>query len=119
MRKLTLTRPKRFYDKWNSNYIVVGIPQDELAEYTGLRQYALGFDEALIKSTQPVYQIDPGATIRIEVPSKAFFVYGCYLDSSGIRFGPVLEVQAGEKNLDVEVHTRIGLRQNNVILTLT
>jgi len=117
MRKLTIARKKQFLGKWMDYYLVIGIPQDELAEYTGVKKHALGFPEGLLKGSGQIFAIANDKNITMKVSTESFLLYGCYFDSTGIRFGEELRIEAGESDLALEMRTKMGLSANKITLS--
>ena len=118
MRKITAHRKKSFLGKWLDYYLIIDIPQDELAEFTGVKKFALGFDEGLVKGHNQFQQIGNDKDIRFDAPEKAFMIYGVYFDSAGMRFGPVLQVPAGKEDLSLTVSTKMGLSANKIVISI-
>ena len=119
MRKITVHRKKNFLGKWLDYYLIIDIPQNELAEYTGVKKFAMGFDEGLVKSNNQFFKIANGETVIFEIPESESIIYAVYFDSAGIRFGPELSIVAGRDDLSLECVTKMGLSANKVVLTLT
>jgi len=117
MRKLSIARKKQFLGKWMDYYLVIDIPQDELAEYTGVKKYALGFSEGLLKGSGQIFAIANDKKVSMKVGTEGFLIYGCYFDSAGIRFGEELYIEAGESDLTLEMCTKMGLSANKIILS--
>ena len=117
MRKLSIVRKKSLLGKWMDYYLVIDIPQNELAEYTGVKKYALGFSEGLLKGSSQIFAIAPDKSIHMKVTTEAFTLYAVYFDSTGIRFGEELHIKAGESDLTLMLQTKMGLSANRIILS--
>ncbi|MCL2403299.1 MAG: hypothetical protein FWC86_03595 [Coriobacteriia bacterium] len=117
MRSIIIKREKQFLGKWLDYYVVRDIPQGELAEYTGVKKYALGFSEGLVKGSHQIFQIANDKTIRFKVPNEEIFMYAVYFDSAGIRFGEEIKIEAGEDDLKLSLQTKMGLSANKLILS--
>jgi hypothetical protein len=116
MRTVSIKREKSFLGKWMDYYVVVDIPQGELAEYTGVKKYALGFPEGLLQHSTQIFAISHDKSISIKAPKENFTVYAVYFDSSGIRFGPELKLAAGEDDLSLKLKTKMGLSSNKLVI---
>ena len=93
-------------------YIILDIAQAELAEYTGVKKHALGFPAGLVKGSHQVFAIENDKKIHFKAPEEAFTIYAVYFDSTGIRFGKELHIEAGHDDLNLKLETKMGLSSN-------
>lgn len=98
-------------------YIVLDIPQSELQEYTGVKKFALGFSDGLLKGSRQIFTIKNDRSIKIKIPTDETLMYAVYFDSSGIRFGEEFKIEAGESDLSLIVQTKMGLSANNLVIS--
>ncbi|MCL2438115.1 MAG: hypothetical protein FWE26_04560 [Coriobacteriia bacterium] len=117
MRTVTIKREKSFLGKWLDYYVILDIPQGELAEYTGVKKYALGFAEGLVKGSHQIFVVGNDKAIRFKAPSSKVLMYAVYFDSSGIRFGEECKIEPGESDLKLSLRTKMGLSANRLVLS--
>ena len=117
MRATSIKRKKSLLGKWMNYFVVIDIPQDELEEYTGVKKFAMGFSDDLLKRSKQIFAIAHDKSISIKAPTEEFTVYAVYFDSAGIRFGPELKIEAGEADLELEIQTRLGLSSNKLVMS--
>jgi hypothetical protein len=117
MRTVTIKREKNFLGKWLDYYVVADIPQNELVEYTGVKKYALGFAEGLVKSSREIFIVKNAEIIRFDLPESTKFLYAVYFDSSGIRFGEEFKLDSGAGDLNLSLKTKVGLSSNKLIFS--
>jgi len=117
MRTVTIKRKKSFLGKWMSYYIVLDIPQGELEEYTGVKKYALGFSDGLLKGSRQIFAIKNEKIIKVKVPTDEILMYAVYFDSAGIRFGKEFTLEAGESDLSLTLQTKMGISANKLVIS--
>ena len=117
MRATSIKRKKSLLGKWMNYFVVIDIPQDELEEYTGVKRFAMGFSDDLLKHSKQIFAIAHDKSISIKAPTEEFTVYAVYFDSAGIRFGPELKIEAGEADLELEIQTKLGLSSNKLVMS--
>jgi len=116
VRTITIKREKQFLGKWLDYYVILDIPRSELAEYTGVKKYALGFSEGLVKGSHQIFVVPNDKTIRFKATSEKVSMYAIYFDSSGIRFGEEIAIESGESDLKLSLRTKMGFSANKLIL---